>query len=127
MSFDFNVIFQGFTADAYKLMIKMHKLINASFDKQITILWESRRLSHPTCISPLDWVFIKKLLDESKDENENCIDSFKNKSGFHQNFDYLFENSHTDVEDRSKFFQSNPSDDDDIKIISLASQVSFFG
>jgi hypothetical protein len=66
-------------------------------------------------------------LDESKDENENCIDSFKNKSGFHQNFNYLFENSHTDVEDRSKFFQSNPSYDDDIKIISLASQVSFFG
>jgi hypothetical protein len=106
----------------------MHKLIDASFEKQLTVLWESRRLSHPTCILSLDWVFIKNVLDESKDENndETCIDSFKNKSGFHQNFYYLFQNSHTDVEDRRKFFQSNSSNDDDIKIIALASHVSFF-
>ncbi|WJX63667.1 separase [Trifolium repens] len=111
------------STDAYNLVIKMHKLIDASFEKQLTVLWESRRLSHPTCILSLDWVFIKNVLDESKDENndETCIDSFKNKSGFHQNFYYLFQNSHTDVEDRRKFFQSNSSNDDDIKIIALAS------
>lgn len=107
----------------------MQNLRNFSFENQLTLLWEGRRLSHPVCISPLNWSLIQQSLDTTElQKSESCIDCLKkNKSGFKQNFCFLFEESHTDAKDQGRFFQADISDIDIKKAaMDLSSKVKSF-
>lgn len=82
--------------DVYRLVIRMFKLKNVSIEKWLALLWESRRISHPLCISPVHEEFILNSSD-SFDELSS-IDSWTRylqgsqplMIGFQQNFSFLF-------------------------------------
>jgi separase len=97
--------------DAYRLVIKMFKLKSVSMEKWLTLLWESRRLSHALCVSPVNEAFILNSLDDFSDlSNINFwIHNLKgNQSsliGFQQNFSFLFASSHRSACDHGSSFQ----------------------
>jgi len=97
--------------DAYRLVIKMFKLKSVSMEKWLALLWESRRLSHALCVSPVNEAFILNSLDDfSNLSNINFwIHNLKgNQSsliGFQQNFSFLFASSHRSSCDHGSSFQ----------------------
>ncbi|KAJ1434987.1 SEPARIN core domain [Sesbania bispinosa] len=105
--------FMELSNDAYWLMIRMFKLKNVSVDKWLTLLWESRRLSHALCVSPVNEGFILNLLDGFSELSN--IDFWirylqGNQSsliGFQQNFSFLFASSHRNSCSHGSAFQSD--------------------
>lgn len=84
---------------AYQLMIRMFKLKNVSIEKWLTLLWESRRLSHPLCVSPVNEAFILNSLDEFSELSNidfwiRYLQGNQSSIGFQQNFSFLFASSH---------------------------------
>lgn len=88
-----------FHHDIYKMMIRIFKWKNVQLGKCISILWESRRLSHALCVSPVNCAFIANLSADSGEQFKSidswmhCLkDSPASLIGFQQNFSYLFSN-----------------------------------
>ncbi|KAI9087156.1 hypothetical protein K1719_030791 [Acacia pycnantha] len=112
---------KGFTelySDAYRVMIRLFKLKNLSIDKWLALLWESRRISHALCISPVDEEFI---LNSSKHfeelSNFDCwiryLQGFRPLVlGFQQNFSFLFADSPRGSYNHRNSFQINIEVDD---------------
>ncbi|XP_020532873.1 separase isoform X2 [Jatropha curcas] len=86
-----------FHHDIYKLIIRLFEQKELPLEKFLPILWESRRLSHALCVSP---VSDELLLNLSRDYGEqfksagfwmDCLKGFPHSLvGFQQNFSYLF-------------------------------------
>ncbi|MCH98542.1 separase-like [Trifolium medium] len=89
----------------------MYKRKEFSIGKRMTLLWESRRLSHPLCVSPVDIDSINKLGDDSSKVQDivsyiSYLEEKKSASiGFQQNFLFLFPNSYgsSDGQDDNSF------------------------
>lgn len=86
----------------------MYNLKKYSIGKQLTLLWESRRLNHPLCVLPVDKDSIKILSDHSGQvpNSGSWIHYFgENNSasiGFQQNFSFLFPNFDNNSEAHGK-------------------------
>lgn len=101
------------SSDAYQLVIRMFKSKNVSTEKWLTLLWESRRLSHALCVSPVDEEFILNSSDQCSELSN--IDFWirylqGNQSsllGFQQNFSFLFASSHMNSGSNGSSFQTN--------------------
>ncbi|XP_012569077.1 separase isoform X2 [Cicer arietinum] len=97
--------------DAYRLVIRMFKLKSISIEKWLTLLWESRRLSHALCVSPVNEAFIRNSLDEFSDLSNinfwmrNLQGNQSSLIGFQQNFSFLFASSHRNSCDHGVSFQ----------------------
>ncbi|TKY71312.1 Separase protein [Spatholobus suberectus] len=99
--------------DAYQLVIKMFKWKNVPVEKWLTLMWESRRLSHALCVSPVNEEFIKNSLDEFSELSN--IDFWirylqGNQSsliGFQQNFSFLFASFHRNSCSHGSSFQTD--------------------
>ncbi|KAI5448524.1 hypothetical protein KIW84_015801 [Lathyrus oleraceus] len=97
--------------DAYRLLIRMFKLKSVSVEKWLTLLWESRRLSHALCVSPVNEAFILNSLDEFSDLSNinfwmhNLKGNQTSLIGFQQNFSFLFASSHRSSCDHDSSFQ----------------------
>ncbi|RDX78338.1 Separase, partial [Mucuna pruriens] len=99
--------------DAYQLVIKMFKWKNVPIEKWLTLMWESRRLSHALCVSPVNEEFITNSLDEfSEIPNIDFWIRYLqgNQSsliGFQQNFSFLFAGSHRNSSSHGSSFQTD--------------------
>ncbi|XP_058760955.1 separase-like [Vicia villosa] len=97
--------------NAYQLLIRMFKLKSVPVEKWLTLLWESRRLSHALCVSPVNEAFILNSLDEFSDLSNinfwlhNLKGNQSSLIGFQQNFSFLFASSHRSSCDHSSSFQ----------------------
>ncbi|KAL8160482.1 hypothetical protein V2J09_002019 [Rumex salicifolius] len=79
-----------------KLLIKAFNAIDKPLDKCLLMLWESRRLSHSLCVSPINELFLVQLSEEYGDIIKSvkywlsCMkDSQTAILGFKQNFSIL--------------------------------------
>ncbi|XP_015580756.1 separase [Ricinus communis] len=108
-----------FHYNVYKLMIRILELKNVPLEKFLSILWESRRLSHALCISP---VYDELLMNLSRDYGEqfkstgfwiHCLKASPPLLvGFQQNFSYLFTSVPCSSGDHETPFQSDITVDD---------------
>lgn len=98
----FTNYFQGHTkmhGSIYQLMIRLCKLKNIAEENCIAILWESRRLSHGLCGSPISDTFVK-ISSEELAENckhvrfwDNCLKGFQPLlAGLQQSLSFFFVN-----------------------------------
>ncbi|KAK7246827.1 hypothetical protein RIF29_41697 [Crotalaria pallida] len=103
---------------AYQLVTRIFKSRNVPIEKWLTLLWESRRLSHALCVSPVNEAFI---LNSSLQFSElSSIDFWihhlqGNRSslvGFQQNFSFLFASSHMNSCSQGSSFQTDITVDD---------------
>ncbi|KAK2664690.1 hypothetical protein Ddye_003264 [Dipteronia dyeriana] len=83
--------------DIYKLLIRLLKWKNVSLEKCLAILWESRRLSHALCVSPVSEAFTVKLAEHCGELSMSvnfwirCLKEFQPLLvGFQQTFLFLF-------------------------------------
>ncbi|KAI9176721.1 hypothetical protein LWI28_006369 [Acer negundo] len=83
--------------DIYKLLIRLLKWKNVSLEKCLAILWESRRLSHALCVSPVSEAFIMNLAEHCGELSTSvnfwirCLKEFQPLLvGFQQTFLFLF-------------------------------------
>ncbi|KAK0589698.1 hypothetical protein LWI29_017484 [Acer saccharum] len=83
--------------DIYKLLIRLLKWKNVSSEKCLAILWESRRLSHALCVSPVSEAFIMNLAEHCGELSTSvnfwirCLKEFQPLLvGFQQTFLFLF-------------------------------------
>ncbi|XP_011008695.1 PREDICTED: separase [Populus euphratica] len=127
-----------FHNDIYKLMIRLFEWKNVQLEMCLSILWESRRLTHALCVSPVNDALIMTSPGFSG-EQFRSIDSWIHclkgspplLVGFQQNFSYLFTNFHCDP-DNHKPYKSDITVDDvkeaAFKLISSvpATSYSFF-
>lgn len=117
--------------DAYRLVIKMFKWKNVALEKWLTLMWESRRLSHALCVSPVNDEFIMNSLHEfSELSNIDFWISYLqgNQSsliGFQQSFSFLFASSQKNSCSHGSSFQTDISIDEVKKVaLDLISTVS---
>lgn len=122
----------------YKLMIRLFEWKNVQLEMCLSILWESRRLTHALCVSPVNEALIMTSPGFSG-EQFRSIDSWIHclkgspplLVGFQHNFSYLFTNFHCDP-DNHKPYKSDITVDDvkeaTFKLISSvpATSYSFF-
>ncbi|KAF9685049.1 hypothetical protein SADUNF_Sadunf03G0013900 [Salix dunnii] len=88
-----------FHNDAYKLMIRLFEWKNVQLETWLSILWESRRLTHALCVSPINDALILTSPVFSR-EQVKSIDSWIHclkgspplLVGFQHSFSYLFTN-----------------------------------
>ncbi|XP_061982544.1 separase [Populus nigra] len=127
-----------FHNDIYKLMIRLFEWKNVQLETCLSILWESRRLTHALCVSPVNDALIMTSPGFSG-EQFRSIDSWIHclkgspplLVGFQLNFSYLFANFHCDP-DNHKPYKSDITVDDvkeaAFKLISSvpATSYSFF-
>lgn len=127
-----------FHNDIYKLMIRLFEWKNVQLEMCLSILWESRRLTHALCVSPVNDALIMTSPGFSG-EQFRSIDSWIHclkgspplLVGFQHNFSYLFTNFHCDP-DNQKPYKSDITVDDvkeaAFKLISSvpATSYSFF-
>ncbi|KAL4372623.1 hypothetical protein AHAS_Ahas05G0000300 [Arachis hypogaea] len=102
---------------AYQMVIRIFKR-KFSTEKWLTLLWESRRLRHALCASPISDAFIQSSLDLVNELSkvdiwtshlrENPIQLI----GFQQNFSFLFASSDTDSSCYEACFQRKITIDD---------------
>ncbi|KAK7412084.1 hypothetical protein VNO78_03531 [Psophocarpus tetragonolobus] len=86
--------------NAYQLLSKMFKWKNVPIEKWLTLMWESKSLSHALCVSPINEEFIMNSFNDFSELSN--IDFWirylqGNQSsliGFQQNFSFLFASSH---------------------------------
>ncbi|XP_050209368.1 separase isoform X2 [Mercurialis annua] len=83
--------------DVYKLIIRILQQKNVPVEKFLSILWESRRLSHALCVSPVHEELLKNLSRDYCEQLKSidfwtlCLKGFPSSAlGFQQNFSYLF-------------------------------------
>ncbi|XP_054803798.1 separase isoform X2 [Prosopis cineraria] len=116
--------FMELYSDSYRLMIRLFKLKNLSTQKWLALLWESRRISHALCVSPVDEEFI---LNSSEHFEELCSFDFWIRylqgfqplvMGFQQNFSFLFANLPRDSYHHMNSFQIDIEVDDIRKVAS---------
>ena len=119
--------------DAYRVVIKMFKWKNVPIEKWLTLMWESRSLSHALCVSPVNEEFIMNSLDEFRElSNINFWIRYLqgNQSsliGFQQNFSFLFASSHRNSGSHESSFQTDITIDEVQKAaFDLISNVSPF-
>ncbi|XP_031277684.1 separase [Pistacia vera] len=81
----------------YKLMIRFLKWKNVPLEKCLSIFWESRRLSHALCISPVNEGFLMNLAEQCGEISKSidfwvcCLkESQPLVVGFQQNLSLLF-------------------------------------
>ncbi|KAJ0007712.1 hypothetical protein Pint_29731 [Pistacia integerrima] len=81
----------------YKLMIRFLKWKNVPLEKCLSIFWESRRLSHALCISPVNEGFLMNLAEQCGEISKSidfwvcCLkESQPLLVGFQQNLSLLF-------------------------------------
>ncbi|WCJ18437.1 hypothetical protein M5689_000788 [Euphorbia peplus] len=86
-----------FHYEIYKVMTRVYKRKSLLVEKFLSILWESRRLSHALCISPVYDDLLNNFSTEfgeqvkSTDFWMHCLNvSLPSLVGFQQNFSYLF-------------------------------------
>ncbi|KAL5787518.1 hypothetical protein ACOSP7_004467 [Xanthoceras sorbifolium] len=89
--------FLEFHHDIYKLIIRFLKWKNVSLEKCLAILWESRRLSHALCVSPVCEAFMLNLAEHCGELSMSvnfwirCLKEFQPLLvGFQQTFLFLF-------------------------------------
>ena len=88
-----------FHSDAYKLMSRLFEWKNVQLEMWLSILWESRRLTHALCVSPINDALIMTSPGFSG-EQFRSIDSWIHclrgspplLVGFQHSFSYLFTN-----------------------------------
>ncbi|CAN8325640.1 unnamed protein product [Cochlearia groenlandica] len=103
----------------YQLIFRLFKCKNVKLEICLAMLWESRRLSHALCPSPISDVFILALSENSGDKSMcidfwiDCLKDSKAKLiGFQQNFHDLYNGFlHTSTKDKGPF-QSDITIDD---------------
>ncbi|KAK7302457.1 hypothetical protein RJT34_13347 [Clitoria ternatea] len=96
---------------AYQLVIKMFRCKNLPIEKWLTLMWETRRLSHALCVSPLNQELVVDLLDEFSELSK--IDSWihylqgnqSSSTGFQQHFSFLLASSHKNSCSHGSSFQ----------------------
>lgn len=103
----------------YKLMIRLFEQKHVPLEKFLSMLWESRRLSHALCVSP---VCDELLMSLSRDYGEqfksidfwmHCLkESPPLLIGFQLNFSYLFTSISWDSCNHRTSFQSDITVDD---------------
>ncbi|KAG8650212.1 hypothetical protein MANES_07G013200v8 [Manihot esculenta] len=108
-----------FHDDMYKLMIRLFEQKHVPLEKFLSMLWESRRLSHALCVSP---VCDELLMSLSRDYGEqfksidfwmHCLkESPPLLIGFQLNFSYLFTSISWDSCNHRTSFQSDITVDD---------------
>ncbi|OIV91544.1 hypothetical protein TanjilG_08956 [Lupinus angustifolius] len=59
--------FMDLSGDAYQLVTRIFKLKKVPVEKWLTLLWESRRLSHALCVSPVNEAFIMNSSHQSSE------------------------------------------------------------
>ncbi|XP_019425826.1 PREDICTED: separase isoform X1 [Lupinus angustifolius] len=91
--------FMDLSGDAYQLVTRIFKLKKVPVEKWLTLLWESRRLSHALCVSPVNEAFIMNSSHQSS-ELSNIDFWIRHLQGnqsssvsFQQNFSFLFASS----------------------------------
>ncbi|XP_058007009.1 separase isoform X2 [Hevea brasiliensis] len=108
-----------FHHDIYKLMIRLFERKNVPLEKFLSMLWESRRLCHALCVTPVcDELLIS--LSREYGEQFKSIDFWMHclkgspplLVGFQQNFSYLFTSISCDSCDHGASFQSDITVDD---------------
>ncbi|KAJ4717002.1 putative Separase [Melia azedarach] len=102
-----------FHQDIYKLMIRLFKWKNVPLEKCLFILWESRRLSHALCVSPVNDAFLINLAEQCGEPSKSVdfwISCLKESQplliGFQQSFLFLFANSSHGCYNRTSSVQS---------------------
>ncbi|KAH9751960.1 Separase [Citrus sinensis] len=92
--------FIEFHNNIYKLMLRLFKCKNVPLEKYLSILWESRRLSHALCISPVNDAFLVNLAEQCGELSKSiefwmgCLrGSQPLLVGFQQSLLFLFANS----------------------------------
>lgn len=92
--------FIEFHNNIYKLMLRLFKCKNVPLEKYMSILWESRRLSHALCISPVNDAFLVNLAEQCGELSKSiefwmgCLQGFQPLLvGFQQSLLFLFANS----------------------------------
>ncbi|XP_047307638.1 separase [Impatiens glandulifera] len=83
--------------EIYELLIRLNKWKNLSVDKYLGILWESRRLGHVACASPISEAFIMVLSQHCGELSKSIhfwLDCLKGSRqlelGFQQMFYFVF-------------------------------------
>ncbi|KAH9685962.1 Separase [Citrus sinensis] len=92
--------FIEFHNNIYKLMLRLFKCKNVPLEKYLSILWESRRLSHALCISPVNDAFLVNLAEQCGELSKSiefwmgCLQGSQPLLvGFQQSLLFLFANS----------------------------------
>ncbi|XP_020220359.1 separase isoform X1 [Cajanus cajan] len=99
--------------DSYQLLIKMFKWKNVPTEKWLTLMWESKRLSHALCVSPINEEFVMNSLDEFSELSNidfwiRYLEGNQSSSvGFQQNFSFLFAGSHANSCSHGNSFQTD--------------------
>lgn len=116
-------------------MCRAYKRKKLPVGKFLSILWESRRLSHSLCIAPICDELLNDLSnDEYFGEQVKSIDfwtrflnvSLPSLGGFQQNYSYLFTNIPSGSGDHGNYFPSHITlDHVKSAAFELASKVSF--
>lgn len=85
----------------YKLIIRFFKWKNVPLEKCLSILWESRRLSHALCLSPVNEAFLMNLAEQCGEISKSidfwicCLkESQPLLVGFQQSLSLLFADIH---------------------------------
>ncbi|CAK7357007.1 unnamed protein product [Dovyalis caffra] len=103
-----------FHNDIYKLMIRLFKWKDIQLHTCLSILWESKRLTHALCVSPVNEAFIMNLPSFSGEQFrsfDSWIHCLKGSPpslvGFQHNFSYLCTNFPCGSENHKTSFQSD--------------------
>jgi separase len=121
-----------FHNEIYKLMIRLFEWKNVQPEMCLSILWESRRLTHALCVSPVNDALIMTSPGFSG-EQFRSIDSWIHclkgspplLVGFQHNFSYLFTNFHCDPDNHKPYKSDITVDDVKEAAFKLISSVRF--
>ncbi|MED6119530.1 hypothetical protein PIB30_012720 [Stylosanthes scabra] len=122
--------FMELSHNAYKLLTRMFNWKNVSIEKWLTFLWESRRLSHALCVSPICEAFQSSLdhFNELSDIESWTRYLQANQSslvGFQQIFSFLLSSPHKNSCCKGDSFQNDIAANDIKKAaLELISNVS---
>ncbi|MED6157431.1 hypothetical protein PIB30_023002 [Stylosanthes scabra] len=111
---------QGFmelSRNAYKLLTRMFNRKNVSIEKWLTFLWESRRLSHALCVSPICEAFQNSLDHFNELSNIESWTRYLQADrssivGFQQIFSFLLSSPHKNSCCNGDSFQKDIAADD---------------
>ncbi|KAL1336318.1 hypothetical protein HN51_030706 [Arachis hypogaea] len=122
--------FMELSSNAYKLLTRMFKWKNVSIEKWLTFLWESRRLSHALCVSPICEAFQNSLehfneLSNIESWTRYLQGNHSSLIGFQQIFSFLLSSAHKNSCCNGDSFQNDITADDVQKAaLELISNVS---